>query len=61
MLYNPTSQDEGLDTDDPEVDWDNVDWDYATDVDPCIASGDGDFAPFLPSCARETLASPEPR
>ena len=31
MLYNPTSQDEGLDTDAPEVDWDNVDWDCATD------------------------------
>ena len=28
----------------PEVDWDNVDWDYATDVDPCIASGDSDCA-----------------
>ena len=44
VLYNPTSQDEGLDTDAPEVDWDNVDWDYATDVDPCIASGDSDCA-----------------
>ena len=53
VLYNPTSQDEDLDTDDPEVDWDNVDWDYATDDDGdfiatdddlCIASGDSDCA-----------------
>jgi hypothetical protein len=53
VLYNPTSQDEDLDTDDPEVDWDNVDWDWdcatdddddfiATDDDLDIASGDSD-------------------
>ena len=75
VLYDPTSQDEDLDTYDPEVDWDDVDWHYATDDDDDFiatdddldsASGDSDDGwssesdSAAPCCASHLEVKPEP-